>query len=83
MLTAVEVQDRPLWYSDALCSEYPELSWFDEHPARSEAVKAVCDRCLVRAECAAFAAEQRDLVGIWGGLTTRERRLQGQVTPAA
>jgi WhiB family transcriptional regulator, redox-sensing transcriptional regulator len=35
--------------------------------------KAVCDCCLVRRQCLAFALQTRQAHGIWGGLTAEER----------
>ncbi len=37
------------------------------------AARAICERCLVRDECAAYGIEH-DEVGVWGGLDQRERR---------
>ena len=39
----------------------------------TEAAKRVCSRCPVRRACLAHALENQEPVGIWGGLTTRER----------
>jgi WhiB family transcriptional regulator, redox-sensing transcriptional regulator len=39
----------------------------------TERAKAVCARCLVRRECLAFALRTRQLHGIWGGMTEKER----------
>jgi hypothetical protein len=52
---------------------YPE-------PGESTAVaKALCARCLVRDECLDYALEREatkaDAVGIWGGLSPKERRV--------
>lgn len=43
---------------------------------RSPAVeqKAVCASCLVREECLAYALAESITEGVWGGMTTRERR---------
>ena len=35
--------------------------------------KAVCAGCRVREQCLAFALRTRQVHGIWGGLTERER----------
>lgn len=32
----------PAFHADALCKEYPHLSWFPEHHGPATAVKAVC-----------------------------------------
>jgi hypothetical protein len=36
--------------------------------------RAVCERCVVRSECTAFALELGTRFGVWGGLSERERR---------
>jgi WhiB family transcriptional regulator, redox-sensing transcriptional regulator len=66
---------RPTWMADAACRETPSVSFFPERGQDARPAKAVCARCLVRAECLAFAeACGRDIVGIWGGTSERERR---------
>jgi WhiB family transcriptional regulator, redox-sensing transcriptional regulator len=47
----------------------PKLARVDEEQA-----KALCGSCPVRASCLAFAVEQGEGEGIWGGLTADERR---------
>jgi WhiB family redox-sensing transcriptional regulator len=42
-----------------------------EHEARA---KAVCERCPVLKECRAYAIQEGEPEGIWGGLTVKERR---------
>lgn len=66
---------RPAWQADALCREYPEISWFPEAGQSSQPAKDVCGRCLVVFECRQWAMEQgSQLQGIWGGLTADDRR---------
>ncbi|HET9872238.1 MAG TPA: WhiB family transcriptional regulator [Propionibacteriaceae bacterium] len=36
--------------------------------------KAVCEACPVREACLAYALDAGESYGIWGGLTTEERR---------
>lgn len=45
------------------------------HPvdAREDEARKLCRGCVVRAECAAWAIPQPDLVGIFGGTTTAMR----------
>jgi WhiB family redox-sensing transcriptional regulator len=65
---------RPAWQADALCREYPHLSW---HPARGEPIDevlAVCSRCVVRAECLDYALVRAEPHGVWGGLSVKARR---------
>lgn len=73
---------RPAWQADAACREHPEVTWFSSHAADQREAKAICRGCLVMEECRAWAFEQGPwLVGVWGGLSTRERRLRRR--PAA
>jgi WhiB family transcriptional regulator, redox-sensing transcriptional regulator len=37
--------------------------------------KAICAGCRVRLQCLAFALQTRQVHGIWGGLTERERHV--------
>ncbi len=67
-----ELFEMPAWHADALCSEYPKLSWFEGWGAA--AAKSVCRRCLVRDDCLRYALDNDPLSGIWGGLTPSERR---------
>jgi WhiB family redox-sensing transcriptional regulator len=41
------------------------------------AAKAICAGCRVRRQCLAFALRTRQVHGIWGGLTERERHAPG------
>lgn len=78
-LAAIE----PDWHADALCKEsFPGATWFPERGDDTRAAVAICNRCLVRAECLAVAVADRDLVGIWGGTSKRERdRLRRELPP--
>ena len=73
-----DLLQRPAWQSDALCREHPELAWFAETGSAARAAKAVCNSCLVRSECVSFAMADPSLTGIWGGLTSHERRCRRQ-----
>ena len=45
----------------------------DDEAAEAEA-KAVCEQCVVREACLEHAITSREKIGVWGGLTERERR---------
>lgn len=49
---------------------YPE----DGDEARELAAKAICASCPVREACLDHAIARREKLGVWGGLTERERR---------
>lgn len=72
--TLAELEVRPAWMADALCREHPDVRFFVERGEDVRPAKAVCDACLVRAECLAYAIEAGStLHGIWGGVSDRER----------
>jgi WhiB family redox-sensing transcriptional regulator len=51
------------------------------YPARGESTedaKAICQQCPVRQECLDHAIEKRELQGVWGALSVRERRHEVQ-----
>jgi WhiB family redox-sensing transcriptional regulator len=54
--------------------------FFDPEPEAEQAAKAICARCDVSSQCAAWAVEQRMSHGVFGGLNPMERR---QLTLAA
>jgi hypothetical protein len=70
----LDMIEPPAWHADAACKEHPELNWVPGRGDDTTAPKAVCDGCLVAAECRAWALRQvPDLYGVWGGLTRRQR----------
>jgi len=62
------------WRKEALCAESdPEL--FSPSTGESaDAAKKICASCDVRAQCLAYALENDERSGIWGGLSPLERR---------
>ena len=77
----VDLLQPPAWHADALCREYPHLSFFPGRGEDQGAAKAVCGRCAVRSECLAAALEDRYTNGVWGGTSERERRRLRRVSP--
>ena len=55
------------------CSSTADM-WFPEKGASPAAAKLLCGRCEVRGECLEFALDTHEEFGIWGGLSTAERR---------
>lgn len=70
----IEIPDPPRWHADSLCREYPKLSWFEGREVDLDRAKSVCRRCTVREDCLQHALDNEPLVGVWGGLTPKERR---------
>lgn len=64
------------WSSEALCAEVDPEMFFCPPNAWTAiaACKRVCAGCPVRDECLAHALEAGEQYGIWGGLTTKERK---------
>ncbi|MBV8951916.1 MAG: WhiB family transcriptional regulator [Actinobacteria bacterium] len=67
---------QPAWRRQAACrGEDPSLFVPKvEDEERTAVPKAICAGCDVRPECLAYALDEPMLLGVWGGLTTRERR---------
>ena len=74
------------WRRDALCHLYPLHVFFPEPGESIDNAVAICGRCLVRAECLAYALADpcaREH-GIWAATTPEERkRLKRAGTVAA
>ena len=67
----------PEWIADAPCSQAdPELFFPDAHESRANVAlaKRVCAACPVRQECLEWALDRGEKFGIYGGLTSTQRR---------
>jgi WhiB family transcriptional regulator, redox-sensing transcriptional regulator len=73
--TFEELLARPAWHRDALCKEpaYADVDFFPHRGDSSDPAKAVCRRCLVCQQCAAYALADSSTMGIWGALTSIHR----------
>lgn len=56
-----QVTDPEVWFADK-----------GDHVATKQA-KALCQKCPVINECLAYALQAKELYGVWGGLTSKER----------
>jgi WhiB family redox-sensing transcriptional regulator len=70
---------RPPWMADAACTTV-DTNLFFPGPGKAGAqstkqAKAICRACPVVNDCVMYAMSfpARSLVGIWGGMTERER----------
>jgi WhiB family redox-sensing transcriptional regulator len=66
--------ERPAWQRRAACRGKGCDWWFPTTREADEAARAVCEPCVVRRECLAYALSDPGLVGIWAGTDERERR---------
>jgi WhiB family redox-sensing transcriptional regulator len=62
------------WQRRALCAQTDPEAFFPEKGGSTREAKMVCGSCEVRAECLAYALENDERFGIWGGCSERERR---------
>lgn len=69
----LEIDPDPA-FADALCAQTDPDLFFPEVGGDPKPAKRICGRCPVRLPCLRYAlAAQRNLPGVWGGATQRER----------
>jgi WhiB family redox-sensing transcriptional regulator len=75
-LPSLKVVEDDGWRDDALCRDYPDLDFFDIKGLgkRLEALRDVCNRCIVREDCLQFALDNEENYGVYGGLLPNERK---------
>ncbi|MFL6112391.1 MAG: WhiB family transcriptional regulator [Catenulispora sp.] len=78
------------WQLSAACRGLESARFFSPSGERGRAraerersARAICGGCVVREECARFAAESGERHGVWGGLTDRERQARRQRSGSA
>jgi hypothetical protein len=71
----VELDSVTSWREEALCRDLPEVDFFPtpEDTAAIKLAQEVCAACPVARECLEYAIETRQIEGIWGGHTPKER----------
>lgn len=64
------------WEDHAACVDHDRELFFPEPETHELAApaRAVCAACPVAEQCLEFALARPGLYGVWGGLTTSERR---------
>jgi WhiB family redox-sensing transcriptional regulator len=67
----VEVED---WTDLARCRGMDSEAFFGRNLTEARAAIRTCDRCEVRQQCLDYAVTQGIEIGVWGGLTERQRR---------
>ena len=71
---SLATEARPAWHQHGACRGADPNLFFPKRGDSVKEAKAVCARCPVRAECLEYALENHESMGIWGGLSGRERR---------
>lgn len=65
--------ERPYeWQDDALCAQVGTEMFFPEKDGSTKDAKQICAQCPVREQCLAYAIENNERFGIWGGVSERE-----------
>lgn len=62
------------WMDRARCRDQDPEAFFVRGTAQSRKAVRICQRCAVRDVCLKYAMEHEIDLGIWGGLTERQRR---------
>ena len=66
--------ERPEWMARAACrTEGTDVFFHERYRHAVKVAKFICAGCVVQPDCLRFAIDNEE-VGIWGGLTTSERR---------
>jgi len=63
------------WQMDAPCAQTDPEVFFPEDKADVRLAKSICKTCPVKTQCLAFAMENAETFGVWGGTTARERQI--------
>lgn len=77
-MTAPSVMRRPVdtdWHHLAACREADPNLFFPERGVDIRPAIAICQQCAVRNECLDHALTHREVHGIWGGTSERQRRV--------
>ena len=71
-------EHRPDWQAEALCRGCDAAWWYPERGESdrpvNRAARALCASCPVISECANFGMSASEQIGVWGGLTGRQRQ---------
>ncbi len=82
---AVGLEDlvhRPQWMAAAACRDEPTETFFPDRGVSTRRARELCAGCEVQEECLAYAMADTELIGWWGGTSTKERRRLRGATPA-
>lgn len=74
MTTTPEPFTAANWRDGALCAQTDPEAFFPEKGQSPRPAKHTCLSCEVRAFCLGWALEHNETHGVWGGLSTQQRR---------
>lgn len=69
-----DLLDHETWSEDAACSGVDIDIFFSSDDGEQKQALEMCRACPVQRECLQYAIQQREMYGIWGGMTESERR---------
>ena len=64
----------PEWTKQARCAEVDPEIFFPDKGDNTNMAVTICRNCEVKRECLEYALDNREMFGIWGGLTEKKRR---------
>jgi WhiB family redox-sensing transcriptional regulator len=68
---------NPHWQTDGACRGHNPNLFFPPRgtpPRKINEAKQICNECPIRIKCLEYALYHGEKLGIWGGLSERERR---------
>lgn len=72
-MSQLEIPELP-WARHAACRDVDPAIFFPEPGGDERRALAICQICVVRLACLAYALEAGERSGVWGGTTQRHRR---------
>lgn len=63
----------PEWMNDGLCAEVDPGIFYPDKGESLRPAKSICARCPVQAACLAYALENDEYWGVWGGSSEYDR----------
>lgn len=76
-------EGSPSWEEASLCRETDPEAFFPEKGESALSAKRICNQCPVKSQCLKHALDEDEPFGVWGGMTTRERRLLKRQQPTS
>jgi WhiB family redox-sensing transcriptional regulator len=70
---AKEINMAEAWRQEANCLGEPTEIFFPPRGKSLDLARQICGECTVRKECLDFAQVHYESIGIWGGLSNRQR----------
>ncbi|WP_030560772.1 WhiB family transcriptional regulator [Streptomyces aureocirculatus] len=62
------------WREQALCAQTGPDFFFPEPGSSVREAKRICRLCAMRPACLAYAIDNDERFGVWGGLSEKERQ---------